>query len=95
VGQGSGIAMSYGIGDRCGSDPMSLWLWCRVVAVVPIQPLAWELPYVVGATLKGQKKKKKKKKHSSCVWQNLLSSPGEKNMQGIITHLVKENNRFM
>ena len=93
MGQGSGIAMSYGIGDRCGSDPMSLWLWCRVAAVVPIQPLAWELPYVAGATLKSKKKKKK------CVVpvSGRICYPAleKKNMQGIITHLVKENNRFM
>ena len=27
------------------------------IAVAPIQPLAWELPYAVDATLKSQKKK--------------------------------------
>ena len=39
----------YGVGRRHGPDPMWLWLWCRLVAVAPIQPLAWELPYAVGA----------------------------------------------
>ena len=41
-------------------DPSLLWLQCRMVAVAPIQSLAWELPYVTGSTLKSQKKKKKK-----------------------------------
>ena len=36
VGWGSGIAVSYGIGHRCGSDPMLLWLLCGPAAVVPI-----------------------------------------------------------
>ena len=39
-----------------------LWLWCRPAAVVPIRPLAWELPYAVGAALKTEKIKRKKKK---------------------------------
>ena len=35
-------------------------LWCRSAATAPIQPLAWKLPYAVGAALKGKEKKKKK-----------------------------------
>ena len=27
--------------------PVLLWLWCRPAAAVPIQPLSWELPYVM------------------------------------------------
>ena len=27
-------------------DPALLWLWDRPAAAAPIQPLAWELPYV-------------------------------------------------
>ena len=38
-------------------DLMLLWLWCRPAAVAPIQPLAWEPPYAVGAALKRQKTK--------------------------------------
>ena len=41
---------------------MWLWLWCRLVAVALIGPLAWETPYATGAAIKGKKKKKKKKK---------------------------------
>ena len=29
-----------------GSDPVLLWLWCGLVATAPIQPLAWEPPYI-------------------------------------------------
>ena len=35
---------------------------CRLVAVAPIRPLAWELPYAAGVALKSKKKKKKKRK---------------------------------
>ena len=40
--------MSCGVGLRC----MLLWLWCRLAAVGPIQPLAWELPNTTGVALK-------------------------------------------
>ena len=49
------MAMSCGVGHRCGSNPMWLWLWCRLAATAPIQPLAWEPPYAVDAALKRQK----------------------------------------
>ena len=35
-------------------DPALLWLWRRPVAIAPIGPLAWELPYAEGAALKRQ-----------------------------------------
>ena len=38
------VAMSCGVGRRHGSE--LLWLWCRWVAVAPIGPLAWELPFI-------------------------------------------------
>ena len=41
-------------------DPVSLWLWYRPAAAAPVQPLAWELPYTVGAALKKKKKKNPK-----------------------------------
>ena len=62
--------MSCGVGCRRGSDPELLWLWRRLVATAPIQLLAWEPPYAVGAaqeivtttttTTKRQKTQKKK-----------------------------------
>ena len=39
-----------------------LRLWCRPVATAPIGPLAWELPYAMGAAQEIVKKKKDKKK---------------------------------
>ena len=52
--------MSSGVGHRCGSDPVLLWLWHRLVAAAPTQPLAWEPPYAAGVALeKGEKTKKK------------------------------------
>ena len=50
--KGSGIAVSGGVGRRHGSGPAWLWLWHRAGAVAPIQPLAWELLYAMGMTLK-------------------------------------------
>ena len=57
-------AMSCGVGHRCGSDLVLLWLWCRPAAIAPIGCLAWGPPYASGAALKTPKKKKKKKINS-------------------------------
>ena len=46
--------MSYGVGQRCGLDPVLLWLWPAAVAL--IRPLAWELPYAMGTALKSKEK---------------------------------------
>ena len=69
---------------RRGSDPMLLWLWCRLAATAPIRPLAWESLYVVGAALKRLKNKTKQKLHwcSHCCGSGfscdvgLISGPG-------------------
>ena len=53
--------MSCGIGRRCGSDLVLLWLWCRPAATALIGPLAWEPPCAMGATLEKAKRQKKKK----------------------------------
>ena len=50
------VVCSYGL------DPVLLWLWYRPAATVPIQPLAWEPPYAMGAALKRQKTNKKKER---------------------------------
>ena len=55
--KGSGVAVSCGVDRRCGSDLVSLWLWCRPAAAAPIRPAAWEPPYTRGAALIKQKKK--------------------------------------
>ena len=56
--------MSCGVGRRCSTDPVLLWLWCRPSATAPIRPPAWEPPYAAGEALKSKKKKKKKSPQS-------------------------------
>ena len=68
VGWGFSVAVTYGVGCRCGLDPKLLWLWRVPVATALIQPLAWEPPCAAGAALeeaKRQKKKKKKKERNA------------------------------
>ena len=70
VGWGSGIAVSCGVGHRCGLDLALLWFWCRPVATAPIVPLAWEPPHATGAVLeKTERPKKKKKKANISTWR--------------------------
>ena len=57
MGEGSSVAVSCGVGRRCGSDPELLWLWCRPEAVAPMGPLAWEPPCDTGVALKKQNNK--------------------------------------
>ena len=50
--------MNCCIGDRCGSDPVLLWLWHGPAAAALIWPLAGELPYARGVALKRPPQKK-------------------------------------
>ena len=50
------LPVSCGVGRRCGSDLVLLWLWHRPAATAPTRPLAWEPPYAVGAALEKTKK---------------------------------------
>ena len=59
---GYGIAVSCGTGHRPGLDPVLLWLWHRLAAVPPIQPLAWGLPCAMGVALKSNKQTKQTNK---------------------------------
>ena len=67
--------MSHGVGHRLSSDPLLLWLWCRLAAVTSIQPLAWEFPYAAGTALKNKQTNRQKtlklkfsfKKHSTLL----------------------------
>jgi len=76
-------------------DPTLLWLWSRLVAVAPIQPLPWELPYVEGAALKKLKKKKKKKaelfifpnQNSIPIKQKLSISPAHSHREPPFSYL--------
>ena len=54
--------MSCDAGLKSGLDTVLLWLWCRLAAAAPTQPLAWKLPHAIGVDLKRRKKKEKKKK---------------------------------
>ena len=54
--------MSCGVGCRCSSGPVLLWLLRRLVATAPIRPLAWEPQYAAGAAQRKGKNTKKKKK---------------------------------
>ena len=78
-----------------------LELWCRsqmrlrshvAVAVVvprlaPIQPLAWELPHVVGVAIKSKKKKKKRiQQQPLCSMLTGHSFPGGNDQKGLRWH---------
>ena len=63
--------MSCGVGYRHSLYPLLLWLWCRLEAVAPTGPLAFEPPYAADVALKRQKTKKKKKKESQKHESNL------------------------
>ena len=71
-----GVAVSCGVGHRCGSDPVWLWLRCRLAAVAPIRP-----PSLGTSTCHGcdppQKTKKKQK-------TNRLSVPSCEDQSEII-----------
>ena len=73
LGEGSGVAMSCGVGHKHGSALALLWLQHRPAATALIRPLAWELPYAVGATLKKDKRAKKKKKRLYIFCLSLLA----------------------
>ena len=60
MGEGSSVAVIFGVGCRHGSDPALLWLWFKLAAIAPIGPLAWESTYATGAALKRQPPPQKK-----------------------------------
>ena len=53
--------MSCGVGHSRGSDPVFLWLWCRLAAGAPTRPLAQELPYAAGAALEKEQQQQQQK----------------------------------
>ena len=59
--------MSCGVGHRHGSDPVLLWLWCRLAATALIRPLAWEPSYATGVSLKNRQSNNKKKFYSGKI----------------------------
>ena len=50
--------MGRGVGCKCILDLILLWLWCRLAAIAPTEPLAWEPLCAMGMALKNRKKKK-------------------------------------
>ena len=69
---GSSVAVHCGVGGRRGLDLLLLWLWCRPAAAALIRPLAWELPYAMGAPAPHKKRVKQNKDK-----QNLRARPQE------------------
>ena len=59
--------MSRGVGHRCSSDLMLLWVWCRPAALVLSRSLAWEPPYAAGTALKS--KTKQNKTETTSTWR--------------------------
>ena len=68
------LALLSGLTIQHCSDLVLLWLWRRLKATAPIQPLAWEPPYAAGAAqeiatttttkkTKDKKQNKTKQKH--------------------------------
>lgn len=77
--------MSCGVGRRCGSDPALLWLWRRLAAIAPVQPLAWDPPYASGS---GPRKGKKKKKQNKIKAYNSVSYGSVQNPSRL-THIIQ------
>ena len=82
LGWGSGIAVSCGVGCRCGLDPMLLWLWCRPATVAPIRLLAWEPPCATDVALKNKQTNKQTNKNllhltslTNSIYLQLYSCP--------------------
>ena len=56
---GSAEMNTHGCFAQWVGEPTLLWLWCGPGAAAPIQPLAWEPPYAMGAALTPPTQKKK------------------------------------
>ena len=83
MGQGSGIAVSCGVGHRGSLDPALLWMCCRPAAVAPNQPLVWELLHALHAALK--KKKGKIKMDQSPKMRAKIRKFLEENLENSVT----------
>ena len=83
------------------SIPELLWLWCKLVAVALIPPLAWQLLYDAHAALKCKKEKKRKEKNNCldlCKILNLSEPqfPNSclSNISGMVVLNVKHDGAF-
>ena len=70
--------MGCGVGCRCSSDPVLLWLWCRPAAVAPVQHLVWEFPYAVSVVLESKNKIKILKKEHTMFNLKIMGAPENK-----------------
>ena len=52
-----GLLTLCGVSHRHGLDHELLWLWCRLAAIAPIWPLAWELLYAMVVVLESKGRK--------------------------------------
>ena len=68
------MAVSCGVGCKCGLDLTLLCLWSRPAATAPIQPLAWGPLCATGAPQKAKNPKNKKTRHK-LSFHNLWSLP--------------------
>ena len=80
----SSVATSCGVGRRCGSDPVLLWLCRKLATTALIGPLAWEPPYATSEALKSKNKTKQNKTHTPKFSEyldknkaNRLAKPGQ------------------
>ena len=89
----SGVAISCGVGCRCGWDPTLLWLWCRPAATASIGPLAWEPPYAARAAQENGKKTKKKKVISWGICLSLYDLYNSSRQRGIPSPLSEARDR--
>ena len=69
VGQRPNIAMSCGVGCRCGSNPVLLWLWYRPAAIA--LSYSSESTPSLGAILKKDKTKTKTKKPHQLLYMRI------------------------
>ena len=85
-----GVAVSCGVGQRRGSGPGLLWLWCRLGAAAPTRPLAWELLYATGEALKTLEKKIKRENPGVPVMAQWLTNPTRNHeVEGLIPYLAQ------
>ena len=80
--------MSWGVGHRCGWDPVLLWLWCRPAATAPIRPLAWEPLYAMGAAPEKAKRQKIYNNNNNEAAMPLPPPPGFCDVHSCSRHLV-------
>ena len=66
--------MSCGVGCRHSSDPMLLWLWCRLAATAPIGPLAWEPLYTAGVALEKTNNNNNNNFKEECTGETMMKN---------------------